>query len=418
MFNYFARQNLVLPPKVGKMLSNIRVLIAGVGAGGNAILTNLVLMGVRNITLVDFDYVEDSNLSRTVLFRKKDIGKSKALVAAERLKEMALSENPHIVGLHGNIMTDFGKGQLFMDHDIVISCIDTLQGRSFINDWCVRTNTPFFEMGFEGYTTNVTFFAPEDGYEQITDGKVIEKLPTDDGFFPKIIGRFNVCLREDIGQGDFDGKRHSCSGFKITDTSLSKIPTIQTAASMAGTFVATELIKYLSGKDSMRNKILHYYGLTHETICCNYKPNPHCTIHQENIPIYCLDISQDDTIGCILDKIHEKWNALPLIHVPSFVFNGNCACCGKKMIINKLESEIYNNERWCLECRSLFEDYEHHLEYPNQWNKTSKEIHLDSDESLLKLRPSDIGIPRDDILSTMLLYQDHVDHVFIRLHCT
>lgn len=415
MNDYFARQNLLLPPEVGKMIPNLRILVAGAGAGGNEVLKNLILMGFKNITIVDFDYVEDSNLSRTVLFRKEDIGKPKAVVAAERLTEMALAEDPNIVGLHGNIMTDFGKGYLFMNHDIFISCVDTKECRVYCSDWCVRTNTPFFEMGFEGFTTNVTFFAPEDGYEQITDGKYIEKLPTSDGLFPKIKEKFVVCLREDIGQGSFDGKRNSCSGFKMMDTSLAKIPTIQAAAAMAGTLVVTELIKYLSGKDSLRNKILYYYGLTHETICCSYKPNKNCLIHQENIPIHTLEVLPEDTIGTILTKIHEKWDASPMIQIPSFVFSGHCASCGKELKIGKLESEMYNDERWCEECRNKYRDYEVRLDYSNQWNQTPTEIKMNSDHSLLQCRLSDIGVPEDDILKVTLTKGKKYSIIFVWL---
>ena len=415
MNNYFARQNLFLPPEVGQMIPNLRCMVFGSGAGGNELLKNMMLIGIRNITLVDFDYVEDSNLSRTVLFRKEDIGRSKALVAAERLNEMALAEDPHIVGLHGNIMTDFGKGHLFMDHDIIFSCVDTIRCRAFISDWCVRANKPLFEMGFEGHTVNVSFFAPEDGYEQITDGKLIEKLPTSDGFFPIIKGRLNVCLREEIGQGDFDEKRNSCSGFKMNDVSLAKIPTIQTAAAMAGTLITTELIKYLSGKDTLRNKILFYYGLTHETICCSYKPSKKCKIHQENIPIHTLEVSKSFNIGTLLSLISKGWDSFPLIQVPSYIFSGHCASCGKEMVIEKLKSEMYNDERWCEECRKSFEDYENRLEYPNQWKETSTEISLNSDNSLLQLHLSDIGIPQDDILKVTLVHEDGFSIVYLRL---
>lgn len=140
--HYHDRQNLMIKPDTAKLIKATKILVIGVGAGGNEVLKNLLLMGFGHFTILDFDTVEDSNLSRTTLFRKEDIGKSKSLVAAERLKEMALHEKPEIVGLHGNFMTDFGKG-LFVEHDIVISCVDTQKCRAYINDWCVRTKTPF-----------------------------------------------------------------------------------------------------------------------------------------------------------------------------------------------------------------------------------------------------------------------------------
>src|SRR6185436_1639963 len=68
-------------------LAAARVLVAGAGAIGNEVIKLLALLGVGNILIVDFDHIEISNLTRSMLFRDADIGKSKALVAAERARE-------------------------------------------------------------------------------------------------------------------------------------------------------------------------------------------------------------------------------------------------------------------------------------------------------------------------------------------
>jgi len=51
-------------------LEKSRVLMIGCGAIGNEIAKNLVMMGVRELSIVDFDEIEEHNLSRTVLFNK------------------------------------------------------------------------------------------------------------------------------------------------------------------------------------------------------------------------------------------------------------------------------------------------------------------------------------------------------------
>ena len=59
-------------------ISGCRVLVVGAGALGTEILKNLVLLGFRQIVIVDLDVIEESNLSRAILYRTADIGKSKA----------------------------------------------------------------------------------------------------------------------------------------------------------------------------------------------------------------------------------------------------------------------------------------------------------------------------------------------------
>ena len=53
-------------------VSSAKVLVAGCGALGNEVVKNLALFGVGHITLVDFDRVERSNLTRSILFSRED----------------------------------------------------------------------------------------------------------------------------------------------------------------------------------------------------------------------------------------------------------------------------------------------------------------------------------------------------------
>src|SRR5882672_9868283 len=69
-------------------LKNAKVLVIGAGALGNELLKNLSLVGVGNVVVADMDRIENSNLSRSVLYRAKDNGQLKATVAARAAKEI------------------------------------------------------------------------------------------------------------------------------------------------------------------------------------------------------------------------------------------------------------------------------------------------------------------------------------------
>ncbi|MDX1616916.1 MAG: ThiF family adenylyltransferase, partial [Candidatus Promineifilaceae bacterium] len=87
---------------------NATVLIVGAGALGNEVLKNLALMGIGRVIIADFDTIEDSNLSRSVLFRAEDRGERKVDVAASRVKEL----NPDVKAKawHGDINYEMGLG--------------------------------------------------------------------------------------------------------------------------------------------------------------------------------------------------------------------------------------------------------------------------------------------------------------------
>src|SRR5687768_924383 len=63
-------------------LSRARILVIGAGALGNEIIKNLSLLGVGQLLIADLDRVENSNLSRAILYREADNGLAKAEVAA------------------------------------------------------------------------------------------------------------------------------------------------------------------------------------------------------------------------------------------------------------------------------------------------------------------------------------------------
>jgi adenylyltransferase/sulfurtransferase len=74
-----------------KALQAARVMVVGAGAIGNELIKNLALLGVGHLLIIDFDRVEASNLSRTVLFQHSHLGQSKAQRAAGEAAAIAFA---------------------------------------------------------------------------------------------------------------------------------------------------------------------------------------------------------------------------------------------------------------------------------------------------------------------------------------
>jgi adenylyltransferase/sulfurtransferase len=370
--DYFNRQDLVLEKGTGDKIKKTSLLVIGAGAGGNELLKNLVLMGFGHMTIIDFDYIEDSNLSKSTLFKKEDIGKSKALVAAERLNEYALHDNPSIIGIHGNLITEVGKG-IIKDHDIVICCVDTMNARAYINDWCVRLAKPFFEMGFENFDVNISFFCPNEN-------------------------GFQVCLREQIGQGIFDSNRNSCSGYKKDDKDLAKIPTIQFTAALAGVLIATEIVKFLNGNSSLKNKTLFFYGRTFETLIISYKPDITCKIHEEfNLQLIEVDTPENISLKQYIDNLQKITNDKILLKLPeTYVISAKCHGCGSEIVYEKRQSIIYDYERWCTHCRES-ENFTEQLNFERNVNEIS-ELHENCENQILNRKFDSLGVPENEIM--------------------
>src|SRR5687767_11590211 len=69
-------------------LADAKVLIIGAGGLGCPVITYLASSGVGNLTILDFDTVDETNLARQPIYTSQDIGKSKAELAAAYAKRI------------------------------------------------------------------------------------------------------------------------------------------------------------------------------------------------------------------------------------------------------------------------------------------------------------------------------------------
>jgi len=129
-----------------------RVLLVGLGALGSTIAEHLTRAGVGQLTLVDRDVVEWTNLQRQALYDEADArrGAAKAEAAARRLG--AVNADVRLTPLA--IDVDAGNvGGLVDAADVVLDGTDNAETRYLLNDACVRRGVPWVmgaSVGVEG----------------------------------------------------------------------------------------------------------------------------------------------------------------------------------------------------------------------------------------------------------------------------
>jgi len=127
-----------------------RALVVGVGGLGSPVAMYLVAAGVGQITLVDDDVVELSNLQRQIVHDSHSLGQTKTASARERL----LAMNPDCqVHCHPTRLADAALKEQVAAHQVVLDCSDNFTTRFQLNALCVQTQTPLVSgaaIGFEG----------------------------------------------------------------------------------------------------------------------------------------------------------------------------------------------------------------------------------------------------------------------------
>jgi molybdopterin-synthase adenylyltransferase len=114
-----------------------RVAVVGCGALGSALAEMMVRAGAGAVTVIDRDYVEESNLQRQSLFDESDVarGMPKAAAAAGRLS--ALNSDVAVRGVVADLAVD-NAGELLAGHTLVLDGTDNFETRFLVNDVCVR----------------------------------------------------------------------------------------------------------------------------------------------------------------------------------------------------------------------------------------------------------------------------------------
>jgi len=144
---------------------NINTLIVGLGGTGTHIALACVRLGIEELNILDHDLIEASNVNRQILYKKGDIGLSKAQVSKKNLMDNNISSN-----IHSHEMDVFSNWQSFLnllkDSDFVFCCLDLpMIKRLAIASACLFYKKPMIYSGIDVVNANsgMLLFQPPEG---------------------------------------------------------------------------------------------------------------------------------------------------------------------------------------------------------------------------------------------------------------
>jgi adenylyltransferase/sulfurtransferase len=302
------------------------ILVVGAGALGNEVIKNLALMGIGNILIADFDTIEDSNLSRSVLFRESDNGRRKVDAAAAAVKE--LNPDVKVKAWHGDINFEMGLG-VYRHVDAIVGCLDNREARLSINRNSWAINRPWVDGAIQELMGIVRVFWPGDG----------------------------ACYECTLTDHDYQmiGLRYSCPLLARDNLLMGKVATTPTSASIVAAFQTQEALKLIHDMEVQPGKALLINGLTNDIYTTEYPVKEMCMSHSRLEPIIELPQARVDTTtlaGLLAVAREQVGQEAALEFSGELVVAMTCAHCQEKTPVFKRMARMSEAESTCPTCNN------------------------------------------------------------------
>lgn len=388
------------------VIQKARIFQLGAGATGNEVLHVNALTGTGYTLVCDMDDIETSNISRTVLFTKNDVGQQKASLAAYRAQALNSSDGK-CDSLSGDVCHVLGEG-IIRHMDLVIGCSDNDQTRIFLQDVCMKLEKPYIDTGIGSLDSNVF----------TSSGK------TD-----------CACLMCTMSQEDENRSlsrvRNSCDVTRKMAVQSGKIPTIITSAAMVGAKAVEESIRvlhHLKEPDGLFTR--HYppeFGVFHLYTAWNSKLMHHtysvrddCKHHDSYAAhggVIETPLSAHMTLREVLQWVQSNYGHAYGLSIAKdcmcadrgFITSAYCEHCGKPIDVYRPQP-VDDTDMLCDDCKkSGFQ--------PDYLSGATLKLtfSLNDEDRILHMTLLELGIPLAHILEFYPLDDDDTDSLYLEL---
>ena len=217
-----------------------KIVIVGLGGLGIPALWALIAKWPQEVrlelSLIDPDQVELSNLNRQVLYQQSDIGRAKVEIVIERLSVW----EPRIASLDIDIQTFQKKLKpenscaLLKGASVVVDACDCSRTKFLINDHCVEQKIAFCYGGVAGRGGQLMFYNPSQqnppaclrclfGDFQDKDFQNISQSCSQAGILGPIAGMLGMRQAEQVLQYSLGGNSSECSGSRLIKFDLENL---------------------------------------------------------------------------------------------------------------------------------------------------------------------------------------------------
>lgn len=135
----YNRTEIVIGKDSVEKLKKSHVLICGIGGVGSYVLEAISRCSVGNITIVDKDIIDITNINRQLIALNSNIGEDKVDVAKSRVVD--INKDANVIAIKQDIMPS-NISSLFQDKNIdyVVDAVDNIDAKIAIITECQKRN--------------------------------------------------------------------------------------------------------------------------------------------------------------------------------------------------------------------------------------------------------------------------------------
>lgn len=159
--NLFECNRAIMNEAEQQKVSAAKAVVIGAGGLGGFLVNGLVRLGVKNITIIDFDVFQPSNANRQLYCTPVVMGEKKAEVLAKSFQSIT-----NINSITDKIDDNNAAGYL-TGADIVFDCVDNVETKLVLERQCLKQGTPLIHGGVNGSYGQTAI---------ITDKPILKKL--------------------------------------------------------------------------------------------------------------------------------------------------------------------------------------------------------------------------------------------------
>ncbi len=234
MNNQFSRTALLLGEESINKLANCRVAVFGLGGVGGYVAEALARSGVGALDLIDGDVLSLTNLNRQIFALHSTLGKNKAEVALERVRD--INPDIHAVAVPMYFDSLSQRSFDFYDYDYVVDAIDNVTSKLLLAQCCKFANTHLISSMGAGNKLDPTAFKVADIYSTSVCplARVMRRELKKLG-----VEKLKVVYSEEAPLKAEEGEEQPAEGKRSTPGSVAFVP------SVAGLIIASEVVKDL-----------------------------------------------------------------------------------------------------------------------------------------------------------------------------